>query len=131
MSLPADSPFQFPNLLTLGIGRRPLLPGIIHPFKVDDPAIVEAVNAQMQQGQPYVGVFLLKHTADFRQEGAQVPRDESEIYPCGTLAQVWVRLVALGDSGAFRWSTWRRSRQPTLRVRVRNPGASCYRGNDV
>merc|ERR1712159_28231 len=83
-----DSPFQFPDLLTLGIGRRPLLPGIIHPFKIEDPAIVDAVNAQMQQGQPYIGVFLLRNTVDFTQEGARVPMDESEIYQYGTLAQV-------------------------------------------
>merc|ERR1712166_301005 len=29
-----DAPLKFPDLMALGIGRRPLMPGIIHPFKV-------------------------------------------------------------------------------------------------
>ena len=30
----SDRPFSYPNVLVLPIGRRPLLPGIIHPFVV-------------------------------------------------------------------------------------------------
>ena len=33
----SDRPFAYPNVLVLPIGRRPLLPGIIHPFMVSPP----------------------------------------------------------------------------------------------
>ena len=43
----ADAPLKFPDLMALGIGRRPLMPGIIHPFKVTDPSIVKAIEDQV------------------------------------------------------------------------------------
>ena len=46
-TLLADAPLKFPDLMALGIGRRPLMPGIIHPFKVTDPAIVKAIEDQV------------------------------------------------------------------------------------
>lgn len=83
-----EQPLEFPDLMALGIGRRPLLPGIIHPFKVTDPNIVAAIEHQVKQKQLHIGVFLLHDTADFSQEEARGLTNKGDAHKAGALAKV-------------------------------------------
>lgn len=84
----SDRPFNYKNVLVLPIGRRPLLPGIIHPFLVEDPEIIEALARAKTSGNAYVAVFALSSNSERTKEGIQKIESADEIYEVGTLAQI-------------------------------------------
>ena len=55
----SDRPFSYPNVLVLPIGRRPLLPGIIHPFMVLPCVSVIRSFAMSCMYHPYCTVRLM------------------------------------------------------------------------
>lgn len=83
-----DQSFSYPNVLVLPIGRRPLLPGIIHPFMIEDPVIVEQLIKARDSGNAYVAAFAVKDISGTMSEGIQQIDDSDEVYSVGTLAQI-------------------------------------------
>ena len=74
--------------MTLPIARRPLFPGYMSAILVKNPAIVEAVIKDRENGTGgYIGLFMRRDKG----AGIEVPdliTDVSEIHDVGTLAQV-------------------------------------------
>jgi len=84
----SDRPFSYSNMLVLAIGRRPLLPGIIHPFLVEDPAIIEQLKKQRESGNAYVSAFAVRDASNITNEGIQSIDSLDEVYDVGVLAQI-------------------------------------------
>lgn len=57
-------PPVYPQLLAIPMSNRPLFPGFYKPIVVTDLNVIKAIQALVDKGQAYVGIFLSKSDND-------------------------------------------------------------------
>ena len=86
-------PPKLTNLMAHPILRKPLFPGQRIPLIIHNPRIIDQIHKQLENGTPYLGMFLRNDNgmvgdADAAAADPEIITHPSQLYEVGTLASI-------------------------------------------